>query len=443
MKIQLSDHFSYGRLIRFVFPSIVMMIFISIYGVVDGLFVSNFVGKIPFAAINLIMPVLMGSAALGFMIGTGGSAIVAKTLGEGDRERANQYFSMLVYVTAAGGLVLTVVGEIWLRPIAELLGAEGEMLENCVIYGRIILVALTAFMVQNVFQSFFITAEKPELGLAVTVAAGVTNIVLDFVFIVLLGFGLEGAAFATGISQTVGAAIPVFYFSRENDSLLRFTRAKVDLPALVKACTNGSSELMTNLSMSVVNILYNFQLMRLVGEDGVAAYGVIMYVNFIFVSIYIGYSLGSAPVIGYHYGADHRDELKNLLTKSLVLMGAAGIVLMGVAEVLSGPLARLFVGYDPGLMELTRRGFRLYALSFVMMGVNIFGSSFFTALNNGAVSAAISFLRTLLFQLGAVLLLPLVLEVDGIWLSVVAAEILALGVTGGCLVKMKGKYHYW
>ena len=442
MKIQLSDHFSYSRLTRFVLPSIVMMIFISIYGVVDGLFVSNFVGKTPFAAINLIMPVLMGLSALGFMIGTGGSAIVAKTLGEGDSRQANRYFSMLVYVTLVGGVVLAAAGELCLRPVAELLGAGGAMLEDCVTYGRIILLALPAFMIQNVFQSFFITAEKPQLGLAVTVAAGVTNMVLDFLLIVPLRMGLKGAAWATGISQVVGAAIPIGYFARKNDSLLRFTRTKMAWGALLKTCTNGSSELMTNLSMSLVNILYNLQLMRMAGENGIAAYGVIMYVNFIFVAIFLGYSIGSAPVIGYHYGAENHPELQNLLKKSLVIMVGGGVVLTAAAEGLSRPLAQIFVGYDPALLELTCRGFRMYALSFLLMGVNIFGSSFFTALNNGGVSAAISFLRTLLFQVAAVALLPGILGVDGIWLSIIAAELAAVGVTALCIRKLKGRYHY-
>ena len=441
MSIKLSDHFSYKWLLRFVFPSIVMMIFTSIYGVVDGLFVSNFVGKTPFAAVNLIMPVLMAVGALGFMIGTGGSAIVAKTLGEGDQEKANQIFSMLIWVTLAFGVVLSAAGMVWLRPITALLGAEGEMAEYCVRYGRILLLAESAFMLQNVFQSFFVTAEKPQLGLAVTVAAGVTNMVLDFVFIAVFGWGVEGAAAATAISQLVGGVLPLFYFAG-NKSLLRLTRCRMDWGALLKTCTNGSSELMSNLSMSLVNIFYNFQLMRMAGENGVAAYGVIMYVNFIFVAIFLGYSIGSAPIIGYHYGAGNTGELKSLLRKSLVLVGGAGVLLTLLAEVLAAPLSLLFVGYDQSLMELTCRGFRLFSLSFLMTGFNIFGSAFFTALNNGAVSACISFLRTLLFQIAAVLLLPILLGVDGIWLSIVAAELLALGVTGIFLWKMRRRYHY-
>ena len=442
MKIQLSDHFSYGRLLRFVFPSIVMMIFTSIYGVVDGLFVSNFVGKTPFAAVNLIWPVLMALGALGFMVGTGGSAIIAKTLGEGDRQKANQVFSMLVTVTVIGGLFFTVVGMIWLRPIAQMLGAEGAMLEDCVTYGRIILAVESTFMLQNVFQSVLVTAEKPQLGLAFTVAAGMTNIVLDALFVAVFRWGLVGAAVATAASQLVGGLAPLLYFARENDSLLRLTSFRMDWRALGKTCTNGSSELMTNLSMSLVNILYNFQLMRMIGEDGVAAYGVIMYVNFIFVAIFLGYAIGSAPIVGYHYGAENHSELKNLLGKSLVLMGGGGIVLAALAEALSLPLATIFVGYDQGLMELTCRGFRIYALSFLITGFNIFGSAFFTALNNGLVSALISFLRTLLFQIAAVLLLPLVWGVDGIWAAIVVAELLAFGVTAVFLLKMKNRYHY-
>lgn len=442
MKIRLSDHFSYRWLLRFVFPSIVMMIFTSIYGVVDGLFVSNFVGKTPFAAVNLIMPVLMAVGALGFMVGTGGSAIVAKTMGEGDSERANQIFSMLVVVTVICGVLLTAAGLVWLRPIVALLGAEGEMAEYCVRYGRILLLSETAFMLQNVFQSFFVTAEKPQLGLVVTVAAGLTNMVLDFLFIAVFQWNVEGAAIATAISEVVGGVLPVLYFARNNDSQLRLTRWSMDWGVLLKTCTNGSSELMSNLSTSVVNILYNFQLMRMAGENGVAAYGVIMYVNFIFIAIFLGYSIGSAPIIGYHYGAENTDELKNLLRKSLVLIGGAGVLLTLLAELLAAPLAQLFVGYDRALMELTCWGFRLFSLSFLLKGFNIFGSAFFTALNNGAVSAGISFLRTLLFQTAAVLLLPVVLGVNGIWLSIVLAELLALAVTVMFLWKMRLRYHY-
>lgn len=442
MKIQLSDHFTYPRLLRFVLPSIVMMIFTSIYGVVDGLFVSNYVGKTPFAAVNLIMPFLMIMGAVGFMFGTGGSAVVSQALGEGKPDRANQYFSMMVYVVIGSGIVLTLVGLLFLGPIAAAFGAAGQMLDNCVVYGRIILCTLTAFMLQNVFQSFLVTAERPQLGLAVTVAAGVTNMVLDFVFIAVFRWGIAGAAAATAASQLIGGLIPLFYFLRPNTSRLQLVKTRLDVRILGKTCINGSSELMTNISMSLVNILYNFQLMRYIGEDGVAAYGIIMYVSFIFAAIFIGYSIGSAPVIGYHYGAGNHAELKGLFRKSLCLIALWNILLTALAVLTAQPLAQIFVGYDVGLTALTKRALCLYSLSFLVMGVNIFGSAFFTALGNGVVSAAVSFLRTLVFQVAAVLLLPLLLGLDGIWLAIVAAELLALAVTVFFFIKKGEYYHY-
>lgn len=442
MNIRLSDHFTYTKLLRFTAPSVVMMIFTSVYGVVDGVFVSNFAGKTPFAAINLIMPFLMMFGALGFMVGTGGSALVAKTLGEGDRERASGLFSMLIWLSLAVGVVLAVAGIVLMRPIAMLLGARGQMLENCVTYGCILQLALPAFILQNEFQSFLITAERPKLGLWITVAAGVTNIVLDALFVAVLDWGLVGAAVATAISQLVGGVVPLVYFLLPNKCLLRLTRPIFDGKALLKTCTNGSSEMMTNLSLSLVNMLYNIQLMRFAGEDGVAAYGVIMYVNFIFISVFLGYSIGSAPVIGFHFGAGDTGELKSLYTKSLRIVAVVSVVLTVVAEMLAGPLSGIFVGYDQGLMEMTRRAFMLYSISFLMTGVNIFGSSFFTALNDGLVSAVISFLRTLVFQAAAVLVLPVFLKLDGVWLAIVAAESMALVVTAACLVRNRGKYQY-
>lgn len=442
MRIKLSEHFTYRKLLRYVLPSIVMMIFTSIYGVVDGIFVSNYVGKTAFAAVNLIMPVLMGFGVLGFMFGTGGSALVAKVIGEGKKQKANEYFSMIVYVTIISGIVLTVVGQILLRPIVIWLGATDNLVEYCVLYGRIMLTFQTAYMLQNVFQSFFPAAEKPKLGLGMTVAAGLTNIVLDALFVAVFGWGIAGAASATVISQVVGGIVPVFYFAKKNSSLLHLTRMKFEGKAITRVCVNGSSELMTNLSLSLVNILYNFQLMKFAGEDGIAAYGVIMYVNFIFLGLYIGYSMGSVPIVGYHYGADNRDELKSLYRKSLVLMTVFGVCLTAIAEVLVTPLSHLFVGYDQNLYEMTRHGFALYAISFLITGFNIFGSGFFTALNDGVVSAAISFLRTILFQVVAVLLLPMIIGLDGIWLAITVAELLALVITAGFFVWKRKEYHY-
>lgn len=444
-RIQLADHFSYGRLIRFTLPSIGMMIFTSIYGVVDGFFVSNFAGKTPFAALNLIYPFLMILSTVGFMFGTGGSAIVAKAFGEGKREKGNQYFSLFVYVSAALGVVFAELGIAFVRPIARLLGAEGELLENAVLYARIILIALPFNVLQLLFQSFCVTAEKPKLGLLVTVFSGVTNMILDAVLVGLLPqeYKLAGAAAATALSQAVGGGIPLLYFGRKNSSILRLGKTHFDGKAIFKACTNGSSEFMSNISMSLVGMLYNIQLMKYAGEDGVAAYGVMMYVSMIFAAAFIGYSIGTAPVIGYHDGAKNHGELQGLLKKSLVMIGGFGVAMVASAELLAVPLARIFVSYDAALMELTVSGFRIFALSFLFMGYAIFGSGFFTALNDGVTSAIISFLRTLVFQAAAVILLPLLWRIDGVWFSIVAAEVMAVVFSAIFLVAKRRKYHYW
>ena len=444
-RIQLSDHFSYGRLIRFTLPSIGMMIFTSIYGVVDGFFVSNFAGKTPFAALNLIYPFLMILSTVGFMFGTGGSAIVAKAFGEGKREKGNQYFSLFVYVSAALGVVFAGLGIAFVRPIARLLGAEGELLENAVLYARIILIALPFNVLQLLFQSFCVTAEKPKLGLLVTVFSGVTNMILDAVLVGVLPqeYKLAGAAAATALSQAVGGGIPLLYFGRKNSSILRLGKTHFDGKAIFKACTNGSSEFMSNISMSLVGMLYNIQLMKYAGEDGVAAYGVMMYVSMIFAAAFIGYSIGTAPIIGYHDGAKNHGELQGLLKKSLVMIGGFGVAMVASAELLAVPLARIFVSYDAALMELTVSGFRIFALSFLFMGYAIFGSGFFTALNDGVTSAIISFLRTLVFQAAAVILLPLLWGIDGVWFSIVAAEVMAVVFSAIFLVAKRRKYHYW
>ena len=442
MKIQLSEHFTYSKLLRFVLPSIIMMIFTSIYGVVDGLFVSNFVGKTAFASVNLMMPMMMGFSALGFMIGTGGSAIVGKTLGEGKKELANEYFSMLIYVTLAGGIVISLLGIALVRPVAILLGADGSLLDNCVLYGRIVFCSMPAFMLQNVFQSYFVTAAKPHIGLAVTVAAGGANIVGDYLFIAVFKWGIEGAALATALSQCIGGLVPMFYFARKNSSLLKLGKPLIDMKLLLDACINGSSELMTNIAMSLANMLYNYQLMKTAGEDGVAAYGVIMYAAYIFAAIYIGFSIGSAPVTSYHYGAQNHGELKNLFATSLKILAAAAVIITLISILMAGRLTKIFVGYDQELYEMTSHGFRLYSLSFLLCGFNIYASSLFTALGNGAVSAAISFLRTLLFQVISVLILPLILGINGIWLAVTAAEVMALAVTVTFLIKYRNRYHY-
>ena len=442
MNIQLSDHFTYGRLLKFTFPSIVMMVFTSIYGVVDGIFVSNFAGKTPFAAVNLIMPYLMLTSVLGFMVGTGGTALISMNLGMGDKKKANEIFSLLAWVCIIGGITLTILSLIFLRPVARLLGASGQMLEDCVTYGSIVQLALTAYILQYAFQSFCVAAEKPNLSLTMMIVAGVTNIALDALFVAVFRWGLVGAAVATTIAQITGAVIPVIYFLRPNNSLLRLGKGRFDGQVLLRTFTNGASELMSNISMSLVSMLYNLQLMAWAGEDGIAAYGVMMYVNFVFMSVYIGFVIGVAPIVGFNHGADNRPELKNVFRKSLVLLGVFSLLMTLLAELLSTPLSTVFVGYDPKLYDITLRGFRLYSLSFLLCGFNLFGSSFFTALNNGLISATISFFRTLICQISAVMLLPLVLQLDGIWLSIVAAELGALMLTVICFVKYRKRYHY-
>ena len=443
MEIKLSNSFSYGRLFRFAMPSVIMMLFSSIYGVVDGIFVSNLVGKTEFAAINLLMPIFMIIGALGFMLGAGGTAVVSKTLGEGNEKLANQYFSLIVYVTIAIGAAMSALGVLFIRPLSMMLGAEGAMLDACIRYGRIVIAAMPFFMLQNLFQSFMIVAERPKLGLAVTVCAGVTNMVLDALLILVIPIGLEGAALATSISQLVGGTIPIVYFARRNSSQLSLAKTKFYGRALLRTTINGSSELMSNISMSIVTIIYNFQLMRLVGEDGVAANGVIMYVAFIFIAMFIGFAVGTAPIIGYHYGAGNTDELGSLLRKGATVMLAGGATMSIISIVLARPLSMIFAGYDPVLLEITINGLRIHSTCFAFASLGIFGSSYFTALNNGLISAIISFTRTLVFQIGALLLLPIFLDLNGVWLATPVSEVLSLILTISLFIANRKKYKYF
>lgn len=449
MAIKLSDHFNYKRLFSFTIPTVIMMVFVSIYGVVDGFFISNYAGETAFTAVNFVMPILMILGAVGFMIGSGGSALIGKNLGRGRAEKANNIFSLFVYLTIDVGAVLALLVIIFLPAIVGALGAEGQMLKDCVLYGRIILCALPAQMLQFEFQSFFVTAEKPKLGLIFTLSAGCTNMVLDALLVAVFPLGIVGAALATALSQVVGGVLPLFYFSRKkNTSLLHLGRPYFDKKSLLKACSNGSSEFLSNVSMSVVSILYNLQLMKYAGEPGVAAYGVLMYLNFTFLSCFIGYSVGIAPVISYDYGAKDVTEMKNVLKKSLVIVGVSSVVMLLAALLLAVPVSKLFVGYNDSLCAMTVRGFLIFSFGFLFAGVSIFASSFFTALNNGLVSAIISFLRTLVFQVAAVLILPIIFQklggdpLDGIWLSIVAAEVVAAVVSIICLLCNRKKYGY-
>ncbi len=450
MQIQLSDHFTYRKLLRFSFPPIIMMIFTSIYGVIDGIFVSNFIydNGASFEAVNFIMPYLMILGVVGFMFGTGGGALIAKHIGMGERDKANSLFSLFIYLPAILGVVIMIFGLLLLKPIAIFLGAEPDstMLELSLRYGQICLIGLPFAMLQMEFQSLFSTAEKPKLGLLFTVAAGVTNIVLDALFIAGLGWGIEGAAIATITGQLVGCVGPIIYFARPNSSLLRLTKFKFDGRAVWQACSNGSSELMSNVSMSLVGMLYNFQLIKYAPDFGIKAYGVLMYVNFIFISVFIGYAVAVAPIISYNFGSQNHTEMKNVLKKSLVIIGLLSLSMFILSEILAVPMASIFVRYDATTRLETIKAFLIYSFSFLFAGFAIFGSSFFTALNNGPISAFISFLRTLVFQVAGVLLLPLLfpteLRVIGIWLSVVVAEILAVIITFIFMIAKRKKYHY-
>lgn len=442
MKIQLSDHFTTGRLLRFALPSIVMMIFTSFYGVVDGIFVSNFTGSTAFAALNLVWPYIMILGGVGFIIGVGGTALVSYQMGTGDKALANRTFSLLVYTGIGVGLLLTLLGELTIEPVCRMLGASDAMLPHCVTYARIMLVGIIPFTLQNMFQTFLVAAEKPRLGLWVTVAAGVTNMVLDYLFMGPFHWGVSGAAWATTLSECVGGFIPLLYFCFPNSSLYRLGKTRWDGAALRQTSWNGLSEFVTNISMSLVNMLYNWQLMRYIGEDGVAAYGVIQYVAFFFVAIYIGYSMGTAPIVSYHYGAENYDELKNLFKKGMGFIAVSALIMITLSQTLANLVAGTFVGYDAELTALTARAFRLYSLAFLLSGFNIYGSDFFTALNNGKISATISFTRTIVLEMSAVLLLPLVLGVDGIWVALPIAETLALCLTAYFLLSRRHKYHY-
>lgn len=430
------------KLIAFGFLSIMMWIFTSIYTVVDGFFVSNFVGKQSFAALNFIFPFVLVLGSFGFMFGTGGGALIAKTIGEGEIRKAKTIFSLVIYTSIFCGIVVAVVGIFTIRPFAISLGAEGQFLEDGILYGGILLAALPAYILQAAFQCLFATAGKPAIGFYVTLAAGIVNIILDAVFIILFQWGLAGAAFATFISECVGGFVPLFYFARNNPSLLRLGRAQWDLKALCKTCTNGSSELLSNIAMPIVAMVYNLQLLKYAGEDGVAVFGVLMYVSLIFQAIFIGYSIGISPIISYHYGAQNRKKLQEVFRNSLVFIALCAVMMFIAALIFAKPLSAIFVGYDEALFALTIHAFSIFSFSFLFSGFAIFGSSFFTALNDGITSATISFVRTLVFEILAVLILPIFWLVDGIWASIVIAEIMAVLLTIFFLWLKQKKYQY-
>ncbi len=442
MQIQLSDHFSFSRIIRFAIPSVIMMIFTSIYSVVDGFFVSNFVGETEFAAVNFIMPFIMLQDCVGFMLSNGGAALIAFLLGKQDRKKANEVFSLLVYVALILGVVLGAITEIVVRPAAVLLGGEGELLEACVLYSRVILITSPAFMLQYTFQSFFIAAEKPRLGLAFTLAAGLSNMVLDWLFMAVFGWGVAGAAAASCIGQMIGGFGPLIYFGLPNKSLLRLGKTHFDWKSITKTCSNGIAELVTNASMSLVNMIYNIQLLKLAGEYGVAAYGIIMYVNFVFLCTYIGYTIGVAPIVSYNYGAGTHEELKNVTKKSLTIITVCSVTIFLISQIFARPLAMIFAGYDDVFLEISVRAIKLYSMNYIFAGINLFTSGFFAALNNGKVSFFLSVLRMLVFQLSCVLIIPIFLGTDGVWISMPIAELGTIFFSIWMLIRNRSKYNY-
>ena len=441
-RIQLSDHFTYRKLFRFVLPTIANMVFLSVYWIIDGLFISNFVGKVAFAAVNVTFPIFSVIGVFGLMIGTGGSAIIGKTLGEQEPEKANGYFSFFVYVCIAAGVIMAVVGALVLKPAIGLVGVEQRMVHYCMLYGLIGMITMPCYMLQFLFQILFVTAEKPRLGFWITVLTGVTNIVMDFILIVLLHWGVAGAAVATGISEVVGAVVPIVYFARPNDSLLRIGRPRVEYRALGKACTNGLSELVSTVSESVVAMLYNFQLLRIAGADGVAAYGIMQYCTFIFFAIFAGYNMGVQPLFSYHFGAENRPELKNLFRKSMILVECAGLIMLVMLIVFARPLVSVFVGYDADLVDMAVHGMRIYTLIFVTCGINIFVTGMFTALNNGAVSAFIATVRVVICEIGSVMILPIFFGLNGIWFSAAVAEAGSIIPVILFTVKLRKRYGY-
>ncbi|EGY80572.1 MATE family efflux transporter [Peptoniphilus indolicus] len=440
--MKLSEHFTYKKLIEFCMPSIFMMLFTSFYVVIDGLFISNFIGKTSFAAVNIIIPFLLMIGGFGFMIGTGGSALVSKTLGERKIELAGKYFSMLILFAIIFGIGISIVSILFLKDISILLGATNDMMKDCLIYGKVLLIFNVSYMLQNIFQTFLVTAENPKLGLKVTILAGITNMVLDAIFIIWFNWGVFGAALATGISQTVGTVIPLIYFIISKESILKLTKTDIKWDVILKSCSNGMSEVMTSVSTSVISIVYNLQLLKFAGENGVAAYGAIMYVQFIFISIYLGYDIGTAPIIGYNYGAKNHLELNNMLKKSLVLLFSSGVVLFLVAQIGTDSISTIFVGYDFELFNMTSKAFRIFSISFLIVGFNTFSSSFFTALNNGFVSAIISFMRTFVFQIVAVLVLPIFYGLSGIWAATIVSEVLAFLVGISFILGLGKFYNY-
>lgn len=444
MEIKLSDRFTYPKLLRFTIPTMLMILCTSSYGIVDGVFISNFAGVTDFSAVNLMFPFIYGAATLGYMFGSGGNAVIAKLLGEKDDCGANRAFSMIVLSGLFLGVITAAVMYVLTPSFARSVGAAGALYESAVKYAKICFLFTPPFILQTMFLSFFIAAGKPKLSLYVNIVSGVINIFFDWLFIAEFNLGVEGAASATGLGQLSGAVIPLIYFIRKNSSLLKLTaKFKFNGKILGLTCANGSSEMVTNLSMSIVNTLYNAALIETAGEPGPAAYGVVLYLNFLFAAIFLGYSQGSAPIVSYDYGARNVSELQNITKKSLTLMLSLGVFCTAFAYFVSPPFARVFCAGNPELYELAVHGSQIFAFSYLLSGFNIWASAFFTALSNGLISALLSFLRLFVFQIGCILILPRIFGLSGIWASIAVAEVLAAVPAAVCLFACRNKYGYF
>lgn len=442
-KVRLSDHFTYKRLLNFTISPILMMVFTALYNVVDGFFISNYGGKLDFAGVNFIMPYLFALSAVGIMMGSGGSALIGKFLGENKHKKANETFSLVVYSSLVIGIMLSIISYIFLDDIIRLLGATEDLIQPARRYATPLLISLPFFIIESEALSLFMVAERPHLGLCVKLICGSLNIVLDAIFMVSLHMGARGAAIATMINQLFGGILPLVYFAiPKTKSTLHLGKTVLSFKTLGKVITNGSSELVSNISANIVSMLFNVQLIKYAGENGVASYGVLMYLCFIFNSMFFGYAIGVSPIISYHYGAENKEELTNILRKSLVINILASLLMFGISELGASTLAHIFVGYDETLKAMTVHGFRIFSFLFLLMGFNVFSSSFFTALNNGLISALIAFLRTLVFQISSVMILPSFLGIDGIWLSPLVAEVLSLIISLIFLLSFRKKYGY-
>ncbi len=442
MEHALAKKFSLASLLLFAAPNIIMMIVLSMYIIVDGMFVARFIGTTALSAINMFYPAICFEMALGIMIATGGSAIAAKKLGEGKQKEAQNNLSFLMVVEGSFGIVIAVVGNLFTAEIVSFLGASAAQAPLSITYAKIIFSFAPAFFLQTAFQTFFVTAGKPALGLIVTILGGVANILLDYIFMAPLRLGVTGAAIATGIGYCIPAMVGVIFFLKAKTNPFHFVRPRFDGKVLLQACANGSSEMVTNLSNAVTTFLFNFTLLQFYGEDGVASITIILYFQYLFTALYFGYSNGIAPIISYKYGNDDRKQLQALFKNSVLFLIISSIAANVLLHFTISKLLTIFTAENSPVYQITLHGFSIYSMAFMIMGLGIFSSAMFTAFSDGITSAIISFSRTFLFIVGAILLLPAILGERGVWLAVPIAEAFGFLISILYLIGKKQKFHY-